>query len=151
MNTVTVVADHLGNSLVMDDDNVDKLYDILIQFYKKVAKKFTNKIVIKLKMPEVIQKLLSKRRELKIESSELNLNNSVFSTKILKLTISNKLLQKRLNNYLEKKKITRLKAKVGKSRSVKKVFKNLFNTKQAVPLPKNDIFKFYSKLNGLSK
>uniref|UniRef100_A0A0K0FPE6 Reverse transcriptase domain-containing protein n=1 Tax=Strongyloides venezuelensis TaxID=75913 RepID=A0A0K0FPE6_STRVS len=103
MNTVTVVADHLGSSLVMNDDNVDKLYDILIQFYKKVAKKFTNKIAIKLKMPEVIQKLLSKRRELKIETFELNLKNSVFSTKILKLNILNKLLRKRFNNYLEKK------------------------------------------------
>ena len=151
MNTVTTVADHLGSSLVMGDDNVNKLYDILIQFYKKVAKNVTNEIVIMSRIPEDIQKLFSKRRKLKIELAELTLNNSVFSTKNLELIILNKLLRRELNNYLEKEKITRLKAEVKKGRGVKKVFRNLFNRKQAVPVPKDDIYKFYSELYGLSK
>uniref|UniRef100_A0A0N5BFQ1 Endo/exonuclease/phosphatase domain-containing protein n=1 Tax=Strongyloides papillosus TaxID=174720 RepID=A0A0N5BFQ1_STREA len=152
MDTVTAVADHLGGSLVMGDDNVDKLYDILIQFYNKVAKNVTNEIVIMSRIPEDIQKLFSKRRELKAELAELILNeNSVYSIKNIELNILNKLLRRELNNYLEKEKITRLKAEVEKDRGVKKVFRNLFNRKQAVPVPKNDIYKFYSELYGLSK
>uniref|UniRef100_A0A0N5B5S1 DUF615 domain-containing protein n=1 Tax=Strongyloides papillosus TaxID=174720 RepID=A0A0N5B5S1_STREA len=105
----------------MSDDNVDKLYDTLIQFYKKVAKNVTNEIVIKSRIPEDIQKLFSKRRELKVELAELILNKNSF-------------LRRELNNYLEKEKITKLRAE-----------------KQAIPVPKDNIYKFYSELYGLSK